>query len=404
MPTLLQINTTLNSGSTGRIAEQISTMAEEHGWNCYIAHGARYVNKSKIKTVKIGTKIGNILHAIMGEFLGLHGFCSSLATYFFIKKIKKIKPDVIHLHNIHGYYLNIKILFDYLADADIPIVWTLHDCWSFTGHCTHFEAEGCEKWKKECGNCTLLMAQYKSRFIDRSRSNYLIKKNLYCKQKNLTIIPVSNWLANLVSQSMLGQHTIKVINNGIDLDVFKPTKSNIRVQLGIKSNCKMILGVVASGLIDEKGRKEYIEISKNKEYQLVLVGLSDKDRKGLPSNIIVKSRTNNQAELSEYYTAADVFVNPTYNDTFPTTNIEAIACGTPVVTYLTGGSPETIDEKTGIAVERGNCKALMKAIQYVISQRKIVYSVPCIARARNYYDKNERFHDYIELYGRLVEN
>lgn len=213
MPTLLQINTTLNSGSTGRIAEQISLMAEDRGWNCYIAHGARYVNSSQIKSIQIGSKLGNIFHAVMGEFLGMHGFGSTLATYRFIQKIKKIKPDIIHLHNLHGYYLNISVLFRYLAKANIPVVWTLHDCWSFTGHCTHFESHGCYKWKTECGDCPLQMLQYKSRLIDRSKRNFRIKKKLYSNIKNLTITPVSNWLGDLVKESILKDHKIQVIHN-----------------------------------------------------------------------------------------------------------------------------------------------------------------------------------------------
>lgn len=172
MPILLQINSTLNLGSTGRIAEQIALLAESKGWNCYIAHGARYVNPSQIKSFQIGTKFGNIIHAIMGEYLGMHGFGSTLATYRLIQWIKRIRPDVIHLHNLHGYYLNIAVLFKYLAKANIPIVWTLHDCWSFTGHCTHFESNGCYKWKTECGDCPLLMLQYKSRLIDRTTRNF----------------------------------------------------------------------------------------------------------------------------------------------------------------------------------------------------------------------------------------
>ena len=404
MPTLLQINTTLNSGSTGRIVEQISLLAKSKGWDCYIAHGARYVNKSQIKSIQIGTKFENLIHAGLGEFLGLHGFGSTLATYLFIHKIKKLKPDVIHLHNIHGYYLNIKVLFDYLAKRNIPVVWTLHDCWAFTGHCTHFELKGCEKWKTECGDCSLLMAQYKSRFFDRTRKNYLIKKGLYAKQNNLTIIPVSGWLSNLVSQSILKQHTIKVIYNGIDLNSFKPTPSDVKVRLGISDDKKMILGVVASGFGMEKGKREFIEYSKNSKYQIVIIGLADKDKRDLPSNIICINRIHSQAELAEYYTVADVFLNPTYNDTLPTTNLEALACGTPVITYRTGGSPETLDANTGVVVPQGNIEAMAKAIEFVISNGKKYYAKACRERIEKLYNKDERFEDYIILYNELLQH
>lgn len=401
MSTLLQINTTLNLGSTGRIAEQIAIMAEAQGWNCYIAHGARYVNPSKIHSIQIGTKWSNILHAIIGEYLGIHGFGSTLATYIFIRKVKKIKPDVIHLHNLHGYYINIAILFRYLAKTSIPVIWTLHDCWSFTGHCTHFESHGCYKWKTECRDCPLLMLQYKSRLIDRSRKNFRIKKKLYSNIKNLTITPVSNWLGNLVKESILKEHRIQVIHNGIDLDLFKPCLSNVKERIGVGNEKKMILGVVNSGF---KGKKEFIELSKDPNYQVVIVGIRKKWKSDLPDNIICIPRTNSQEELAEFYSAADVYVNPTQNDTFPTTNIEAIACGTPVVTYNAGGSPEILDESTGIVVERNDIKALHEAVKCILKIGKQHYLKICRDRAISHFNKNDRFRDYLELYAELAKS
>ena len=401
MSTLLQINTTLNLGSTGRIAEQIAIMAEAQGWNCYIAHGARYVNPSKIHSIQIGTKWSNILHAIIGEYLGMHGFGSTLATYIFIRKVKKIKPDVIHLHNLHGYYINIAILFRYLAKTSIPVIWTLHDCWSFTGHCTHFESHGCYKWKTECRDCPLLMLQYKSRLIDRSRKNFRIKKTLYSTIKNLTITPVSYGLGNLVKESILKEHRIQVIHNGIDLDLFKPCLSNVKERIGVGNEKKMILGVVNSGF---KGKKEFIELSKDPNYQVVIVGIRKKWKSDLPDNIICIPRTNSQEELAEFYSAADVYVNPTQNDTFPTTNIEAIACGTPVVTYNAGGSPEILDESTGIVVERNDIKALHEAVKCILKIGKQHYLKICRDRAISHFNKNDRFRDYLELYAELAKS
>lgn len=399
MPTLLQINSTLNLGSTGRIAEQIALLAESKGWNCYIAHGARYVNPSQIKSFQIGTKFGNIIHAIMGEYLGMHGFGSTLATYRLIQWITRIRPDVIHLHNLHGYYLNIAVLFKYLAKANIPIVWTLHDCWSFTGHCTHFESNGCYKWKTECGDCPLLMLQYKSRLIDRTTRNFRIKKKLYSNVDKLTIVPVSNWLGALLKDSILNRHKIMVIRNGVDLELFKPVESKIREQLGISRGRKMILGVVDAGF---KGKKEFIMLAKYTNYQIVLVGVKNAWKKDLPHNIICIPRTNSQKELAEYYSAADVFVNPTQDDTFPTTNIEAIACGTPVVTYNAGGSPEILDKNTGIVVERNDINALHLAIESILKNGKGMYLEACRNRAVQYFDKNIRFQNYIELYSELI--
>ena len=293
MPILIQINTTLNSGSTGRIAEQISLLAQEYGWKCYIAHGARYVNKSQIESIQIGTKFGNVLHAFLGEFLGMHGFGSVIATWWFLRKVKRIKPDVVHLHNIHGYYINIRLLFNFLAKEKIPVVWTLHDCWSFTGHCTHFEHGGCYKWRKECHDCSLLMAQYKSRIVDRSKENFLIKKSLYNKMDNMTIVPVSNWLAELVNQSILKRFHIQIIRNGIDLSIFSPSPSDIKDKLGIGKNQKMILGVVSSGF---KGKKEFIKLTEDKHYQIVVVGVKKEWKADVPPNIICIERNFHKFE------------------------------------------------------------------------------------------------------------
>lgn len=400
MKTVLQINTTLNFGSTGRIAEQIALLAQKDGWNCYIAHGARYVNHSQIKSIQIGTKLGNILHAAIGEFFGIHGFGSTIATWWFLRKIKRMKPDIIHLHNIHGYYINIRLLFNFLAKEKIPVVWTLHDCWSFTGHCTHFENEGCYKWITECARCPLLMAQYKSRIVDRSKKNYFIKKSLYDKIDNMTIVPVSNWLGELVTQSILKRHRVQIIRNGIDLSLFSPSSSEIKDKLNIGRNQKMILGVVSSGF---KGKLEFAKLSENKQYKIVIVGVKKEWMADIPSSIICISRTNNQKELAEYYSTADVFVNPTYDDTFPTTNLEALACGTPVVTYQSGGSPETIDKDTGIAVKRRDFLALTNAIEEILRLSKEEYSESCRKRAEKLFNKDERFQDYVTLYQRILD-
>lgn len=402
MPKLLQINVTLGSGSTGRIAEQIAEKAKAHGWDCFMAHGGRYVGKSDFKAIQVSSRFDNYIHAIEGEFLGLHGLGSYFSTRRFVKKVKEIKPDVVHLHNIHGYYINYKVLFEFLAESQIPLVWTLHDCWSFTGHCTHFENGGCEKWKTECGKCPLMMAQYKSRLIDRSRKNFLLKKSLYERLSNVTIVPVSNWLENYVSQSILGIFPIHVIHNGIDINVFTPTKDNVRKRYGISKDKTLVLGVLGSGFDVEKGRREFVQLASDESVQIILIGLTDKDKEGLPESIIKLGRTRSQKELAEYYRAADVLLNPTYNDTFPTVNLESIACGTPVVTYRTGGSPEAIDEHSGIVVEKGDYDGIVAAINEIKQKGKTSYGVACRERAEKYFNKDERFEEYVRLYEKNV--
>lgn len=400
MPTLLQINAALNRGSTGRIAEQIGLLAIEQGWNVYIAHGARYTNKSNLNTIQVVTKTEEKLHAIRSMLFDSHGLGSKKATEKLVERIKEINPDIIHLHNIHGYYLNYKVLFEYLATIDTPVVWTLHDCWTMTGHCSHFDAIGCDKWKTGCYNCPLKREYPKSILLDRSARNYALKRKLFSSLKNATIVPVSNWLGGIVKESYLSNYTINVINNGVDIDIFRPQEgTELRKKLDI-GNRTVLLGV-ATAWHNEKGLMEFVRLSENPKYQVVMVGVPQNIRKNLPKEIIAIGRTNNQQELAEYYSMADALVNPTYNDSFPTVNLEAMACGTPVATFRTGGSPESVTPETGIVVDKGNIDDLVKAIETICSKGKKHYTTACRERAVSLYNKDDRFNEYIELYNTL---
>ena len=402
MPKLLQINTSLNKGSTGRIAEQIASLARSSGWDTYMVHGARYVNKSQMKTLQSVTLLGERLHALKSMLFDAHGLGSVRATRRLIREIKRIQPDIIHLHNIHGYYLNYKVVFEYLRTVDIPVVWTLHDCWTMTGHCSHFDAVGCERWKSGCYLCPLKSDYPKSLVFDFSKRNYRLKKLFFPSVKNMTIVPVSQWLGNVVGASFLGDYPCRVINNGVDVQVFSPCEdSTLRAQLGIGD--KHVLLGVATAWKDDKGLQEFIRLSENPEYQVVLVGIPNEIKHQLPQAIIAINRTNSQQELAEYYSMADLLVNPTYNDSFPTVNLEALACGTPIVTYRTGGSPESVTADTGIVVEKGDYNGLVAAIEEVISKGKSHYSAACRERAVSLYNKDDRFADYIELYARLCQ-
>lgn len=402
MPTLLQINSALNRGSTGRIAEQIGMLAKEQGWNVYIAHGARYKGKSALQTIQVTTEKEEKLHALKSMAFDAHGLGSKKATEKLVKRIKEINPDIIHLHNIHGYYLNYKVLFEYLATIDTPVVWTLHDCWTMTGHCAHFDAIGCDKWETGCYNCPLKREYPKSILLDRSARNYAIKKGLFSSLKNATIVPVSNWLGSIVKESYLGNYSVNVINNGVDLDIFKPLDaSRLRKKLGIGDKC-ILLGV-ATAWHNEKGLMEFIRLSKNPDYQVIMVGVPTEIKKNLPKEIIAIERTNSQQELAEYYSVAHMLVNPTYNDSFPTVNLEALACGTPVVTFRTGGSPESITPETGIVVGKGDFEQLVVAIETVRKKGKAHYSTACRERAVKFYNKDDKFQEYITLYNSLIE-
>jgi glycosyltransferase involved in cell wall biosynthesis len=400
---LLQINSVVNYGSTGRIAEGIGKLAIENNWDSYIAF-SRHEQESESKRIWIGNSLDVVFHGIQTRLFDRHGLASRRATKQLIDKIKCINPDVIQLHNLHGYYINIELLFQYLASSDIPVVWTLHDCWPITGHCVHFDFINCEKWKTECHNCPQIHSYPASFFVDQSTKNYQIKKELFNSLDRLTIVPVSNWLATMVGQSFLSKYSAKVINNGIDVTIFKPVASNFRVRHQLEN--KFLLLGVALGFGERKGYQYFIELSKQlkSDELIVLVGVSQEQVNSLPVGIIGITKTNNTKELAEIYSAADVFINPTLEDNFPTTNIEALACGIPVITFNTGGSPECLDENCGLVVDRGDIQGLITAIATVKKNSKNYYTEYCQKRAKSFFDRNNKFSEYIDLYSHLIRD
>jgi glycosyltransferase involved in cell wall biosynthesis len=402
MKKLLQINSVVNSGSTGRIAEEIGQTAIAAGWESYIAYG-RHARTSQSELIKIGSDWDIRVHGLQTRLFDRHGLASIAATREFVEQLKKIKPDIIHLHNIHGYYINIEILFRYLKDANIPVVWTLHDCWPITGHCAYFTFVECDKWKTQCFSCPQKKGYPGSYFLDRSKQNHKQKRKLFTSVHDMTIVSVSNWLADIVKQSYLKDYPIRVINNGIDVNVFSlQSRDGIRLKYGLAD--KFVLLGVATEWGRRKGLHDFIELSKTLKDDeiIVLVGLKEDQIKILPENIIGITRTESTQELAEFYSSADVFVNPTWEDNFPTTNLEAMACGTPVVTYRTGGSPEALTPKTGFVVEQGDLASIRKAIDTVKSKGKAFYSAACRERATKMFNKNDRYAEYLQLYEQML--
>ncbi|MFV5694923.1 glycosyltransferase [Flavobacterium sp. LB3P122] len=406
MPTLLQISIEVNSGSVGRIAEQIGATIFENGWASYITY-ARNNNPSKSKVIKIGNKFDLYRHGIETRIFDSHCFSSKSATKDLINTIKEIKPDIIHLHHLHGYFINIEILFDYLKEYKIPVVWTFHDCWSFTGHCAHFDFIGCEKWKTECHHCEQKTEYPASLLADRSQQNYLDKKRIFNSINNLTIVPVSNWLSGKVKDSFLKNYPYKVIQNGIDLNTFYPKKSRTIIDELYNLKDKFIILGVASTWDKRKGLEEFPKLNElidSKLYAIVLVGLSKNQIQKLPKSIIGIERTENVDQLADLYSAADVFLNPTFEDTFPTTNLESLACGTPVVTYKTGGSVESVNENTGVIVDKGDVRGLINAIKSIKNKGKYFYEKNCRESAIKNFNRKIKFNDYFELYKNILKN
>ena len=399
MATLLQINSTANWGSTGKIAEQIGECAMAHGWGSYIAYG-RCANPSRSHLIRIGSKASQAWHLIISRLFDRQGLGSKRATKQLIKQIERIQPDIIHLHNIHGYYINYKVLFDYLNNIGIPVVWTMHDCWPFTGRCAYFDTVQCTRWQRGCGECPALKLYPKTK-RDTSAENFELKRKLFTAKQQLVLVPVSNWLKELVGQSMLRDCRCQVIHNGIDIESFKPTQA---ASLKGASDKHLILGVAAQWG-ERKGLEEFYKLRDRLDvdtYDIALIGLSDEQIAALPAGITGIRRTQNVGELAAYYTRASVFVNPTYSDNYPTTNLEAMACGTPVITYRTGGSPEAICPKSGIIVEQGDITTLKDAIEEICANGKEYYSDACRKRAEEHFDKNKCFMQYINLYNSLL--
>ena len=428
MPKLLQINITSNWGSTGKIAEAINMAAQRKGWECSTAYG-RWANPSKFPTYKVGNKLDMYVHYLENRIFDREGLSSRSATKALILHIEQLQPDVISLHNIHDHYLNYELLFRYLNETNIKVVWTFHDCWAFTGHCFHFVTKDCMRWKTGCHDCPLHHL-YPNTVLDRSVKNYALKKELFSANKNLAIVACSDWLGNFVRESFLGDKRLEIIHNGVDLDVFKPFvgSESSESSTGLKVRFKII--AVSSVWYPNKGELDIYKLRTmlpEDEYEITMVGLSAEQAKNLPKGIRGIQRTQNVRELAQLYSEADVLINPTYEDNFPTVNIEALACGTPVITYKTGGSPEAVRDKvsdgfkefsfdsahdkrqvsggaelynTGMVIEQGNVVALVNAVMQM--KDKPLSSADCRKRAEELFDKDKCFEKYVELYEELV--
>lgn len=357
----LFINSVAGFGSTGRIAAQQCRDLMAQGHQCTLAFGRDKANCDDIPTVRIGGDWDVRLHGLRNRLLDDQGFGSKAATRRFLDWVKEYDPDVIWLHNVHGYYLHIGLLFSYLKTCGKQIRWTLHDCWTFTGHCAYFDFAGCEKWKTGCHHCPQKHTYPQSLLLDNSRKNFLQKSSLFTGIPNLTLITPSQWLADLLQESYLREYPVEVVYNTINTEIFKPSPSNFREKHGLQDK-KILLGV-ASIWEERKGLRDFVKLSDMlpAQYKILLVGVTAQQEKALPQNILALPRTNSPRELAEIYTAADLFVNPTYEDNYPTVNLEARACGTRIVCYDTGGCRETLGPGDTL-VKKGDVEALLASI------------------------------------------
>ncbi len=394
---VLMLNEVCGVTSTGRICTDIADILTKNGHNCVICYGRDDVPHKYLKYAhRIGSNISVYLHAALSRVFDRTGFYSVSTTKELIKFIKEYKPDIIHIHNIHGYYIHIGILFDFLKTLSVPVVWTFHDCWPMTGHCTCSDFIGCNKWLTQCENCPQKNCYPASLLADASRKNYIDKKRIFTGVDDLHIVTPSLWLKKQVEKSFLSSYETIVISSGIDTDIFKPTPSDFRKKHNLEG--KKILLAVANAWSDRKGIADYIKLSQeiDDSYKLVMVG--NLRGKKIPENILCIDHTNDQTELAQIYTEADVFLNFSYEETQGLTTIESLACGTPAIVVNRTAIPECITPECGVIIEKYEKNSFSFALEQALKKSKNA----CIQRAMQY-KKFERFEDYINLYERLCK-
>lgn len=395
------INTVCGKGSTGGIVTSLVRLLKNQGHTCYVAYGfgegSGIEAEEGFKTVSTA---GYYLHNALSRLTDHEGLYSTAQTRALVERIREFDPDVIHLHNLHGHYLNYEVLFSYLTQAGKPVVWTLHDCWAFTGHCTHYTAVGCGKWRTGCHHCSQLRQYPACHLLGDVARNYRRKQAAFTTPKNLTLVAPSHWLRQQISQSFLKERPIYVIHNGIDLTRFQPTASDFRRRHGLED--KILLLGVAFNWGHRKGLDVMLSLAKNLDdrYRIVLVGTDETVDKLLPENVLSIHRTHDQEELAQIYTAADLFVNPTREEVLGLVNLEALACGTPVVTFDSGGSPECIDHTCGAVVPEGDTETLLATIEQLCREQPFPPEA-CIRRAAQF-SAQDKFSQYISLYESLA--
>ncbi|MBR0500124.1 MAG: glycosyltransferase [Bacteroidales bacterium] len=404
---LLQINPVVKENtSTGKIMRELGDLAMAAGWESYLVYSRARdgVPPHSSILVPVGNKADLLFHWVVTRFFDAHGLVSRRATRKLIRRIREIDPDIIHIHNVHGYFLHYPTLCRFLAERGKPVIWTVHDCWLFTGHCYHYAAAGCDRWQTGCHHCPQKKAFPASYGFDRSRKNFIDKQQAFAGISSLTLVAVSEWMRGELSRSFLKSVPCRVISNGIDLNTFQPRPDpDLRTRYGI-TRPRFYLAV-ASIWLPEKGIADIIDLSGKlqEDEQLVMVGKIDaKLLKTLPKTIVTIDRTADAQALASLYTEATALVNPTWQDNYPTVNMESMACGTPVVTYRTGGSVESVTPKTGIVVRQGDVDALAQALRQIRETDRATWQKNCRDHAAGRFDRNERFKDYIRLYEDLA--
>ncbi|MBR1578497.1 MAG: glycosyltransferase [Bacteroidales bacterium] len=407
MKRLLQINPVVRENtSTGKIMRELGELAQEAGWESFIAYSRARdgVPQHSSKLIPVGSKFDLLVHWLATRLFDAHGLASKRATRQLIRRIKEIDPDVVQIHNVHGYFLHYPLLLDFLAQRGKPVVWTVHDCWLFTGHCYHYAAAGCDRWQTHCHDCPQKHAFPASWLLDRSARNFEAKRRALTALPDFTLVTVSDWMRREVGKSFLQDVPCRVIHNGIDLHTFQPEPdADVRQRYGISTEHYVL--AVASIWLPQKGLPDLVRLAGMlpADEGLVLVGrISEEQKAEFPAGVTFIPRTEDANTLAALYSGALALLNPTWQDNYPTVNLEAIACGTPVITYRTGGSVESITPETGFVVEQADVEGLVSAIRTIRTNGKEHYGEACRAFALQHFDRKTCFQEYIRLYESLA--
>ncbi|MBO5066586.1 MAG: glycosyltransferase [Clostridia bacterium] len=399
---VMQINAVYGVGSTGVIVEDIHNLSLKNGIEAFVSYSTTNKNPADIKNgYVIGDTLGKKIHALLSRIGGKQAYFSSFATKKLIKHIESIKPDIVHLHNLHSNYINLNLLLGFLAEKDIKTVITLHDCWFYTGGCFHYTAAGCDKWKESCGNCPKKMQDTPALLKDNSAKILKDRKKYLGSIKNLSVVGASRWISEEASKTFVKEKKIYTINNGIDTEFFVSTPSDFRKKHNLED--KFLIIAPANKWFLPINKKTFDFVSQNlpEDSVIVMLGCTEGQKQGLPKNVVALDYIRDRDELRKVYSACDVFANCTREDTFPSINLEIQGCGTPVVTYRNTGAQETVDNKCSFSVESGNEKDFLEAILKVKAQGKESFSKDCANRVKENFDRDENYMKYIELYKSL---
>ena len=394
---VLQVNAVYGIGSTGVIVEDIHKLSIEKGIESYVAYST--TNRSAVPNgYRIGNNLGKKIHALFSRINGKQAYFSRNATVKFLRYIDEIKPDIVHLHNLHSNYINLNMLLKYLAEKDIKTVVTLHDCWFYTGGCFHYTSVDCYKWMDGCGNCPKKMVDTPAYLFDCSKKILDDRKKYFSRIKNLTVTGVSQWILDEAKRGIFHKNNGAVIYNGVDTEVFCPTASDVRKKYN--SEDKFVILAPANKMLSPVNKVVFEKVVESIDENTVMWLLAcPKDKRGdLSNNVIPIDFVTEREELIKLYSAADVMLNPTREESLSLLNVECMSCGTPVITFKNTGVKETVDNHSSFAVENEDTKAILVKLNEIKEKGKAYYSADCRKNVAEKFEKKKNYNRYIELY------